>query len=114
MKRPVTVTRIALPAIAAAAALAAILPATAAADPIQCGPAARAQAMADSAPKTAAFLSNHPDFAAELQKVRALPKEQRRAEWAAFRDAHQQEWPDWQAARRAVQDYRAACHPGQR
>ncbi|WP_433193944.1 hemophore-related protein [Nocardia sp. CA-107356] len=93
------------------AGLAIALPATASADPgPQCNPAAAAQAKADSAPKVAAFLAGHPDFAAEMAKVKALPKDQRKAEWKSYRQAHPQDVQDFKTARAAIHDYRQACH----
>ncbi|MFI6170747.1 hemophore-related protein [Nocardia sp. NPDC051052] len=92
------------------AGLAIALPAAASADPgLQCNPAAAAQARADSAPRIAAFLAGHPDFAAEIAKVRALPKDQRKAEWKSYRQAHPQEAQDFKNARAAIRDYRHAC-----
>ncbi|WP_433657859.1 hemophore-related protein [Nocardia sp. CA-128927] len=93
------------------AGLAIAMPASASADPgPQCNPAAAAQARADSAPKVAAFLAGHPDFAAEVAKVHALPKDQRKAERTAYRQAHPQEAQDFKNARAAIHDYRHACH----
>lgn len=93
------------------AGLAIAMPAAASADPgPQCNPAAAAQARADSAPKVAAFLAAHPDFAAEIAKMRGLPKDQRKAERTAYRQAHPQEAQDFKNARAAIHDYRHACH----
>ncbi|MFD6159809.1 hemophore-related protein [Nocardia sp. NPDC060256] len=91
--------------------LAIALPAAASADPgPQCNPVAAAQAKADSAAKVAAFLAGHPDFAAEVAKVKALPKDQRKAEWKSYRQAHPQDVQDFKTARTAIHDYRKACH----
>ncbi|GAA4483231.1 hypothetical protein GCM10023094_34560 [Rhodococcus olei] len=77
---------------------------------VQCSPQARAQAVADSAPKVAAYLNEHPDVAAELAKAASLPRDQRKAELQAFRTAHPQEVKDLAAARSAIHNYRKACH----
>ncbi|WP_103557211.1 hemophore-related protein [Nocardia seriolae] len=51
----------------------------------------------------------HPDVAAELTKVKGLPKDQRRAELKAWRQANPQEAQDLKAARQAVIDYHKSC-----
>ncbi|MGV9833894.1 hemophore-related protein [Nocardia niigatensis] len=94
---------------AGAAAIALAVPGTASADTPQCGPQAAAAAHADAAPKVAAYLAQHPDVAAEIAKVKALPKDQRRAELKAWRQANPQEAQDLKAARQAVIDYHQAC-----
>lgn len=85
------------------------MPGTASADTPQCGPAGIAAARADAAPKVAAYLAGHPDVAAELAKVKALPKDQRRAELKSWRQANRQEAQDLRAARQSVIDYHKAC-----
>ncbi|MTE17375.1 hemophore-related protein [Nocardia aurantiaca] len=94
---------------AGAAAIALAVPGTASADTPQCGPQAAAAARADAAPKVAAYLAAHPDVAAEIAKVKTLPKDQRRAKLKAWRQANPQEAQDLRAARQAVIDYHKAC-----
>ncbi|MFE4460461.1 hemophore-related protein [Nocardia tengchongensis] len=106
MKRTIAA---ALVGAAGAATIAFAVPGTASADAPTCGPAAAAAARADSAPKVAAYLAAHPDVAAELAKVKGLPKDQRRAEIQAWRQANPQEAQDLKAARQAVIDYHKAC-----
>jgi hemophore-related protein len=66
-----------------------------------------AHALASRAEVWAAFLKAHPDIAAELAKVKALPVDQRRAEirkWLA----------DQPGARTAIRDYRAGLRTQRR
>ncbi|MEC3916664.1 hemophore-related protein [Nocardia sp. CDC160] len=106
MKRPLAAT---LVAAAGAATIALAIPTTASADTPTCGPAAAAAARADSAPKVAAYLAAHPDVAAELAKVKSLPKDQRRAELKSWRQSNPQEAQDLKAAHQAVIDYHKSC-----
>ncbi|WP_162958111.1 hemophore-related protein [Nocardia yunnanensis] len=106
MKRILAAT---LTGTAAVAAIAFSGTGMAAADTPQCGPAAAAAARADAAPKVAAYLAAHPDVAAEIAKIHGLPKDQRRAERKAWRQANPQEAQDLKAARQAVIDYHKAC-----
>ena len=59
-----------------------------------------AHALADRAAAWDAFLKAHPDIAAEIAKVKALPADQRRAEIRTWLTNH----PD---ARKAIGDWRA-------
>ncbi|SIS18700.1 hemophore-related protein [Williamsia sterculiae] len=97
--------------IAVGIGLAGIIPATASADTPHCDPQAKAAAKAQAAPQIAAVLAKHPDLAAEIAKVRTLPKDQRKTEWKSFRKGHKQEVQELRAARKPVHDYRAACKP---
>ncbi|MBF6327283.1 heme-binding protein [Nocardia transvalensis] len=99
-----------LAASAGIAALAIAVPGIASADTPQCSPEARAQVRAQVAPQVASFLAAHPDLAAELAKVKGLPKGERRAEWQSYRRSHEQEIKDFRALRQPVIDYRKACH----
>lgn len=58
-----------------------------------------AHALADRAAAWNGFVSAHPDIAAEIAKVKALPADQRRAEIKKWLTSH----PD---ARRAIRDWR--------
>jgi hemophore-related protein len=59
-----------------------------------------AHALADRAAAWEAFVKAHPDIAAEIVKVKALPADQRRAELKAWLTSH----PD---ARKAISDFRS-------
>ncbi|WP_369640729.1 hemophore-related protein, partial [Nocardia sp. JMUB6875] len=59
--------------------------------------------------KVAAYLAAHPDVAAEIAKLKSLPKDQRKAERQAWRQANPQAAQDLKAARQAVIDYHKAC-----
>lgn len=107
MKRTVAAL---LAGTAGIAALAVAVPGVASADAPQCSPQARAQVQAQTAPQVAAFLASHPDLAAELAKVKGLPKEQRKAEMQAYRQGHQQELKDFREVRQPLIDYRKSCH----
>ncbi|NKY85933.1 hemophore-related protein [Nocardia veterana] len=107
MKRTVAAL---LAGTAGVAALAIAVPGVASADAPQCSPQARAQVQAQTAPQVAAFLASHPDLAGELAKVKALPKDQRKAEWKSYRQGHQQELQDFRAVRQPVIDYHRSCH----
>ncbi|MBB5912443.1 hemophore-related protein [Nocardia transvalensis] len=107
MKRAVSVV---LAGAAGLAALAIAVPGVASADGPQCGPEARAAAREQARPQIQAFLDSHPDFKAEREKIKGLPKEQRKAERQAFAQAHPQEVQDFKAAAQPIIDYRHACH----
>ncbi|MCX4096012.1 hemophore-related protein [Nocardia sp. alder85J] len=105
--------RIAAGLLAGVAGLAAVVvavPGIAGADGPQCNPQARAQARTVARGQVEAYLAGHPDVAAEVTKVKGLPKEQRRAEWQAYRQANPQQAREFRAARQPIIDYRAACH----
>ncbi|MEV6767101.1 hemophore-related protein [Nocardia sp. NPDC051030] len=106
MKRTIAAT---LTGAAAFAVIGLAVPGTASADTPTCGPAAAAQARADATPKVAAYLAGHPDVAAEIAKVKTLPKDQRKAEWKTWRAANPQAAQDLRTARQAVIDYHKAC-----
>lgn len=92
------------------AAIALAVPGVASADGPDCSPAALSAARADAKGKVQAYLSSHPDAAAEFAKIKTLPKDQRRAEMKAYAAAHPQDAQAIKDARQAVRDYRANCH----
>ncbi|MFF0491665.1 hemophore-related protein [Nocardia sp. NPDC003482] len=94
---------------AGAAALLVAVPGVASADGPDCGPQARAQVHAQVASRTADYLAAHPDLAAELAKVRTLPKDQRHTELQAYRQSHQQELREFRDIRQPLRDLRKAC-----
>ncbi|MFI1911683.1 hemophore-related protein [Nocardia sp. NPDC020380] len=107
MKRTIAA---ALAGAAGIATIALAVPGVANADAPDCSPAARAAARADSKPKVLAYLGAHPDLQAELVKIHGLPKDQRKAERQAYRQAHPDEWQGLHDARSAVIAFRQACH----
>jgi hemophore-related protein len=71
-----------------------------------------AHALAGRAEAWAAFLTAHPDAAAEVAKVKALPVDQRRAEiraWLADHPEARQAIRDWRADRRTQRGERRAA-----
>ncbi|QIS11811.1 hemophore-related protein [Nocardia arthritidis] len=83
----------------------------AAADPVQCNPQARAQALAQSRSNVSAYLAGHPDVAAEVAKIKGLPKDQRKQERHEYFRSHPAVANDMKAALQPIRDYRQACHP---
>lgn len=83
---------------------------TAAVTPSTCTPAQRWDALAAAAPKVAAYLDAHPDLSAELQTLKALPKDQRAAAAKTYFAAHQDERAAFRDARAGLRTLRATCH----
>lgn len=106
MKRTIAA---ALAGAAAFATIALAVPGIAAADTPECSQQALDAARADSRSKVQAYLASHPDAAAEVAKIKALPKDQRRAEWQSYKQSHPQEAQDLRDARAAIHTYRQSC-----
>ncbi|WP_157391512.1 hemophore-related protein [Nocardia terrae] len=107
MKRTLAAT------LAGAAGIAAIAFAgtgMASADTPDCSPAARVAAHQDAKPKVQAYLAANPDLKAELVKIKGLPKDQRKAEWTTYKQAHPDQIKGLRDARSAVIAFRQACH----
>ncbi|UZJ25090.1 hemophore-related protein [Rhodococcus antarcticus] len=83
---------------------------TAAAGPSTCTPAQRWDALAAAAPKIATYLDAHPDLSAELQTLKALPKDQRAAASKTYFTAHPDERTAFRDARAGLRTFRATCH----
>lgn len=106
MKRTIAAT---LARAAGFAVIALAVPTVASADTPDCSPAALTAARNDAKTKVQAYLSSHPDAQAEATKIKALPKDQRRAELKSYAAAHPQDAQAIRDARQAVRDYRQAC-----
>lgn len=106
MKRTIAA---ALAGVAGFAVIALAVPGVATADTPQCSSEALAAARADSRAQVRAYLASHPDVATEFAKIKALPKDQRRAEWQSYKQSHPQEAQDLRTAREAVHTYRQSC-----
>jgi hemophore-related protein len=81
-----------------------------AAGPSTCTPAQRWDALAAAAPTIATYLDAHPDLGAELQTLRALPKDQRAAAAKTYFVAHPDERTAFRDARAGLRTSRATCH----
>ncbi|MFE3193421.1 hemophore-related protein [Nocardia sp. NPDC059240] len=107
MKRVLAAT---LAAAAGAATIALAVPGVASADGPDCSQAARTAAHQDAKPKVQALLAAHPDLQAEFTKIKGLPKDQRKAEWTTYKQAHPDQAQALRDARSAVITFRQNCH----
>jgi hemophore-related protein len=107
MKRTVAAL---LAGTASLAALAIAVPGVASADGPDCSPQARAAVVTQVRPQVQAYVAAHPDLAAEFVKVKALPKDQRKAEVNSYMQAHPDQANDLRSIRQPLRDFRAACH----
>ncbi|MCU1643585.1 MAG: hypothetical protein JWN03_3860 [Nocardia sp.] len=106
MKRTIAA---ALAGVAGFATIALAVPGVASADAPDCSQAALTAARADAKTKVQAYLSTHPDAQAEFAKIKALPKDQRKAEIQSYKQSHPQDAQALRDARQSVRDFRTAC-----
>jgi len=78
----------------------------------QCTAQQRWTALAQVAPRVESYLNAHPDVAAEIDHLRTLPVDQRRAEAAEWVAAHPQYQAQVEQLRTRLAHYRATCSVG--